>query len=243
MCSDIPQNIREEWTAALTHARVSPQSFRLWLCPPPPQSPCGSAAWFRPGFVIPDAPEEILRGQQREEANSLSVRQLHRIAVLDRFDPEDPYELALISGRLRHEIEHAIQWDDGGGERLWELDLITDEIIAWKAGPPPGCLPLYRRKPREEDANAAASAFLRERHSDVVDRISRGDDAELVRSRYGPPDPRTLLARTVCFQFLFQDLTTGVDGVADWADHIDAAAPGTGDMWRRLRALLPPAVA
>lgn len=120
-----------------------------------------------------------------------------------------------------------------------ELDRITDEIIEWKAGPPPGSSPLYRRKPREEDANAGASAFLRERHPGVIDRISRGADAELVRSRYGPPDPATLLVRTVCFQFLFEDLTTGIEGVADWADHIDEAAPGTGAMWRRLLALLP----
>src|SRR5258708_941704 len=78
-----------------------------------------TASWYRPGFVILDAPNGLLRGVQREAGNGSSTRDLHRVAILDTFDPEDPYGLAIIGGRLRHEIEHAIQWDRGGRECLW----------------------------------------------------------------------------------------------------------------------------
>jgi hypothetical protein len=214
---------------------MSAERFRVWLCPQPPETPKGSAAWIKPGHVISDEPGELLVGIQREEANAPENRELHRVVVVDAFDRADPLQLALLAGRFRHEVEHAIQWDHGGGRSLWDLDLITDEIIAWKAGPPPADTVLYRRKPREEDANAAAAEFLRDRHPDMIDAIAAGEDAELVRSQYGPPDPRSLLVRTICFQYLFNDLTVGVEGARDWATHIDSVAPGAGEVWSGLQ--------
>jgi hypothetical protein len=244
----LPLAIRAEWLAAVEHAGMPADRFRIWLCPPPPQPPPGSAAWIKPGYVVPDEPDEPLRGVQREQANAPENRDLHRIMVIDAFDPRDRLELARLAGRFRHEIEHAVQWDYGGGEALWELDLIADQVIQMKVGPAPADRVLYRRKPREEDANAAASQFLRERHPDVVDQIAAGEDAELVRSLLGPPDPRTLIVRTVCFQYLFNDLTEGLEDVGDWAGYIDTAAPGTGAVWialQRCQALLwdPPGAA
>ena len=36
------------------------------------------AAWFRPDYTIPAEPNQLLQGQQRDEANELQSPELHR---------------------------------------------------------------------------------------------------------------------------------------------------------------------
>jgi hypothetical protein len=234
--------IERQFEAALVHAGLPPEKVKLWTVPAPPQPPIGRAAWYHPGFEIQEGRGQLLRGDQREEANSAQNRKLHRVAVRADLDLRGPTAKAVLGGLIRHELEHAIQWEVWG-RPLFELDQVTDELIDWKAGPPPGEVPLYRRKPREEDANAAAADFIREVHSDAVESVAQGDYAELMRSNHAPPDPGTLLVRTVCFQFLYWDLACGMqleEGISGWAEHIDLIAPGAGDIWRALEQALPP---
>jgi hypothetical protein len=240
--SSSPSSIEEQFEAALAHAQLSPEKVKLWMVPTPPQSPSARAAWYYPRFEIREGPGELLRGDQREEANSAQHQQRHRLAVRTDFDLTGPTGKAILGGLIRHELEHAIQWEVWG-RPLFELDQVTDELIDWKAGPPPGEIPLYRRKPREEDANAAAADFVRQAHADVAEALANGEFAELTRSNHPPPDPDTLLVRTVCFQFLYWDLACGMEleeGVSGWAEHIDSIAPGAGDIWRALEQALPP---
>ena len=62
----------------------------------------------------------------------------------------------------------------------------------------------------------------------------------LVQALEGPEDTRSLLARTVCFQFLFHDLAESADvsPATTWADHLDGVAPGAGAIWRNLSAAI-----
>jgi hypothetical protein len=235
-------SIRREFELARVHSRLAPGKVRLIIATPPPEPRAEWAVWYYPGFEITGESGPLLRGNQREAANSAGQLGLHRLVVRTDLDLPRRTAVAVLAGLIRHELEHAIQWEAEGWP-LFELDLLTDQLIDAKAGPAPRDAPLYRRKPREEDANAAAADFLRYQHPECLDNIA-GDDrfAELVRSNHGPPDPGSLLVRTVCFQFLYWDLTRHLefeDEVSGWAELLDQTIEGAGGIWRALEDALP----
>jgi hypothetical protein len=235
-------SVKQQFEAALAHSELPSEKVKLWVAAAAPQPSDPWAVWYHPGFQIREGPPELLTSNQRAEANSAPLRDLHRLTVRTDLDLTGPTARAVLGGLIRHELEHAIQWEVWGLS-LFELDQVTDELTDWKAGPPPGSLPLYRRKPREEDANAAAADFIRQAHPNAAAALAGNDlFAELTRSNHPPPDPGTLLVRTVCFQFLYWDLASGMEleqGTSDWADHIDSIAPGAGEIWRALEQALP----
>jgi hypothetical protein len=238
--AELPKDVEALVVEVVAHAGLRRDQFAVWLCPPPPAVPGGRAAWFRPDYTIPAEPNELLQGRQRDEANAVQGPELHRVAVLDDFDRSREIEVAILAGLLRHEVEHARQWIVAG-EALYYLDENeTQQLVEWKAGPYPANRPLYRCKPREQDANAAASMFLRSRFPEaLIAEIGADPSYEvLVLALEGPEDPRSLLVRTVCFQFLFHDLAESADvsPAANWADHLEDVAPGAGAIWRSLYA-------
>jgi hypothetical protein len=65
-------------------------------------------------------------------------------------------DLPVFAGRLRHELEHARQWDRFGRSIFELYDLIRDELLPRKAGDLNGCAGMYVNAiPAEQDANAA----------------------------------------------------------------------------------------
>jgi hypothetical protein len=107
-------SIEQQFDGALAHARLPPDKVKLWMVPAPPQPLSARAAWYYPGFEILEGPSELLRGDQRVEANGAQHRELHRLAVRTGLDLSGPTAKAIVGGLIRHELEHAIQWEVWG---------------------------------------------------------------------------------------------------------------------------------
>jgi hypothetical protein len=83
-----------------------------------------SGAWFRPHTEI-ESSDRMFPGndEQREDANSTENRRVHRIAI-----PAEPTDPVLFAALLRHELEHARQWDAAPG--IFDLqDFIENDIL------------------------------------------------------------------------------------------------------------------
>jgi hypothetical protein len=127
------------------------------------------AAWFRPHTDI-ESGNRMFPGNRAQfaEANTADNRGLHRIAI-----PAEPDARALFAALVRHELEHARQWDAKPG--IFDLqDFIENEILPEIAGGLDGCGGwLINTIPSEMDCNAAASVYIAERFSaDEIQMIS-----------------------------------------------------------------------
>jgi hypothetical protein len=192
------EEIRDECDRALADAGFAPQAVRFF-----PLAELGSdhlaAAWFRPhrdiepgdrGFPGDDA--------QREEANSRENRDRHRITV-----PAEADDCALFAALVRHELEHARQWEAGLG--IFDLhDFIEYDILPEIAGGLDGCGGgLINTVPTEMDSNAAASVYVADRFDTAeLQPIRRGPRRYLACSLVPPPPPETLPARMVAFAWI-----------------------------------------
>jgi hypothetical protein len=144
----------------------------------------------RPGFPGDDA--------QRDEANSDENRVLHRIAV-----PAEPSDRATFAALVRHELEHARQWDAMLG--IFDLhDFIEHDILPEIAGGLDGCGGgLINTIPTEMDCNAAASVYIAGRFIEAeVQAIRDGPRRFLACSLLPPPPPETLPARMIAFAYV-----------------------------------------
>jgi hypothetical protein len=227
--------LTEAFNVAVDDAELDGGDFYLLACPGAADG-SARAAWYPPGEQL--AVDELLAESMLAEANAANARNRHRIAVLEDFDADDPVETALVTAKLRHELEHARQYM-ACGHPLRELDAITDSILGWKAGGINGSGAFYNLKPIELDANAAASMLLRRRYDeDVVAGVLESDDAALARSLTGPGDPDTLLTRTVCFIFLFHDIAEDPvhRGALAFDRRLELAARGAGALWLQLKS-------
>lgn len=157
------------------------------------------AAWFRPYTDVQPGdrgfPGDVA---QREEANSEENRKLHRIAI-----PAEPDDRVLFAALLRHELEHARQWDAHVG--IFELhDFIEYDVLQEIAGGLDGCGGgLINTIPTEMDCNAAASVYIACRFSDAeIQPIRGGPQRYLACSLIPPLPPETLPVRMVAFAFV-----------------------------------------
>ncbi len=153
-----------------------------------------------------DEPGDVIRGPALEEANFPEIINKQRIAIYSDFDEDDPVELAILGGKLRHEIRHAEQRLSTCGGELFALVELAEEIARVKVGGLPKGARIYNLMPVELDANAAAACFLRAHHGTVVDDILRGEDAALARSNTPPEAIADLPAKTVAFMFIFREI-------------------------------------
>lgn len=190
--------IRGECECALADAGFRAEAIRFF-----PLADLGSdhvaAAWFRPhqdiesgdrGFPGNDA--------QRQEANSDRNRHLHRITI-----PAEPDDRVLFAALVRHELEHARQWDAGLG--IFDLhDFIEYDVLPEIAGDLDRCGGgLINTIPTEMDCNAAASVYISRRFdAGGVQALREGPRRYLACSLLPPPPPETLPSRMIAFAWI-----------------------------------------
>jgi|GEM_PF-5125976 len=230
--------VAAQWRLALAEAEIGETDAHLLSVAgqAPPNEP--KAAYYPAGRSLVDEPGDIIRGPALEEANSVAVINKQRIAIYADFDETDPLDLAIVGGKLRHELRHAEQRLSACGPELFNLVELADEIARVKVGGLPGGASIYNLMPVEVDANAAAAGFLRAHHGTVVAEILRGNDAALARSNTPPGDIADLPAKTVAFMFVFREIAENPAQFANITferrlEHISSAAAAR---WRALAA-------
>jgi hypothetical protein len=147
----------------------------------------------------------------------------------------------VLGAKIRHELEHARQWD-AFGKQAFDLNDLILQVMARKVGGLRGGGRLYNLNPLEVDANAAAAKFAWARYGEEVARgfiDEEHEDAVLFRSLTGPAPQETLPIRCACFLFQFVDLCEMEAAARDrpFADLIDEAWPGMAGTWQRLQEL------
>lgn len=195
--------IEREWDAAVAASGADPDNLYLLPVSGTPVANMPEAVTYWPGLRSEE--DDFLLGEKLAEANSPGVRERHRIAIFEDVDEGDPLAVAILAGKLRHELRHAEQWE-ACGEVLFELDALLDSVVLWKVGGLTGGALYYTVKPIEMDANAAAAVFLRNRWGQLVDDVLRDPDGSaLAKSNTAPGALENLPAKTVAFLFCLRE--------------------------------------
>jgi hypothetical protein len=166
-------------------------------------------AYSRIASRAPSSPQPATYGidfpgdaAQRDEANSTANRDLHRVAI-----PAAPSDRATFAALVRHELEHARQYDDDAGLAIVNLhDFIEGQVLPEVARGLEGCAgALINSMPDEIDCNAAASVYIASRFSAAeVQAIRDGPRSNLACSLIPPAPHDTLPARMVAFAFVYR---------------------------------------
>jgi hypothetical protein len=229
------QAVEEEWRAALEHAGLDHTEFRLFVLEGERPEDAAHAAYYNPGLAIVGT--GALSEAQEDWINE-SVDH-HRVSVWKE-GVDHPVGRALLAAKIRHELEHAVQWMEGG-DGVFKLSDLGDHVLREKLGDTPKGAAYYQLKPTENDANAAASMYVRDRYPEHVPSLLAMDEGiALVRSTV-PPEPRdTLVARSVAFLFLFRNETEAVLPAPPTVDSwLDSLCDGAGSVWNALEGRLP----
>jgi hypothetical protein len=230
--------VEEEFEAALEDAALSHTECFVRLTDRSPTDTGLGAQWFQPGMTI-DADANLVTEELAAELNSRQHRHRHRV-IVRRPLTSIPVSIAAFSGKLRHELEHARQWN-ACGLPVFQLSEVADWVLARKVAGLPGGRVFTNLKPIEQDANAASALFLSRRMPDAIESILNDPEhAPLARSLTPPGSPETLVTRMVAFLYLFEDLCSALE--ATWAigfaEHLDQIAPGAGALWQTLKTSL-----
>jgi hypothetical protein len=226
------EEIQPEWEAAVADAGFEIKQVRLYPFPGERSEDGAHAFYIVPGHRVsrvPNFPDDL--GAQIEDAN----RHLnhHRVAVWVETDAP------VLGAKLRHELEHARQFDDFG-EKLFDLNDLMSLVISHKIGGLSGGGRLYNFKPTEVDANAAAARFAWEKYGEdeATKRLEAEDEdgAALFRSHTGPASIETLPRRLLCFLGQFPDLCEleAQRQKRTFPELLDEAWPGMGTAWQTL---------
>jgi hypothetical protein len=219
-----------EWRAAVEDAQLDIDTLHVFEI----ESSCsasGMAGFHQsPGPYNPQD-ETILAALSPIEAELAADENRHRIVVWS--DNGAPVVAAL----LRHELEHAWQWERHG-DAAGLLHQALKPALMDKAGGR-GFGHLNNLSPLEMDANAAAARFAWSRHDDVlrnsIDTIPECHQA-LFRYRGGPEPLDTLPQRIIEYGHLFAarcEAAAAEEGLV-FADVLDQRWPGGGRLWNQL---------
>lgn len=203
---EVTPAVATQWQLALAEAGIGEADVHLLTVDGRAPADEPKAASYPAGRVLVEEPGDMICGPGLEEANSPEVINKQRIAVYAEFNETDPLELAILGGKLRHELRHAEQRLHPCGPELFSLVELADEIARVRVGGLPNGARIYNLMPIELDANAAAARFLRAHHGALVAEILRGDDAALARSNTPPGAIADLPAKTVAFMFIFREI-------------------------------------
>jgi hypothetical protein len=229
-----PRVLDEQWSLALCDAGLNASACRRYDFGADETNDAVGAIWFPPAEVL-ELTEHFPDERRLEDANSPEHRSLHRIGVW----PEA--RAAVVGARLRHELEHARQWERFG-PGLFDLYDLVQSVLAVKAAGLDGCAGMYLNAiPSEQDANAAAAMFLRRYHPDTIDALCQDEGSrQLACSLVGPETIDRLPARMIAYIWLYRDLCLAVmeEQEESFDQLLDATFPGTGAYWRRLDAEL-----
>jgi hypothetical protein len=230
--------VKDEWEAALEDAGLSGEECLVRLTDRSPTDTGRGAQWWEPGMTI-EADENLVTEELAAELNSPENLHRHRV-VVRRPLTSGPVAIAAFSGKLRHELEHARQWN-ACGHAVFQLSELADWVLSRKLVGLPSGRVFTNLKPLEQDANAASAVFLRRRMPDAIEALlDDPGDAPLARSLTPAGSPETLVTRMVAFLYLYEDLCAALE--ATWAigfaEHLDEIAPGAGALWRTLQTPL-----
>jgi hypothetical protein len=223
------KTVEEEWAAAVRDAELDADACRL-MCLEAANGP--TSGHYPPGRTL--GADELIDDDVAATLNESANIDRHRVVVLRDVPAEAGREL--FAAKLRHELEHARQWE-AVGDVAQQLSCIVDELIEVVAGGfNEDGRAIYHAQPVERDANAAASHFVRRRFAaETLTAIAAGSDAVLVEAGVAPGALDTLPARMVAFLFQYADVCEGlVDGFESFADRLAAISPEAVDRWREL---------
>jgi hypothetical protein len=195
MCAALSlEEIDTEYQAALADAAIEPARARLYLAKAMGKRHVG-AVWHPPGDELVVS-EQFPDASQRADANDPKHRDLHRIVA-----PDEPTDAVTFAALVRHELEHARQYD-ALGQAIFDLQqLLEGGVLPYRAVLLEGCAgSLINGVPTEIDANAAASVYVSARFTaEEVGALRGGDRRPLACSLVGPEQFETLPARMVAY--------------------------------------------
>jgi hypothetical protein len=199
---DVKGPTQVEWDAALEDAGYTRDDAHLILVDRERIPNANMAEHHEPNVEI--HPTDLLDGDDLDEANAPDVRNRHRVAIW--MPPAaDPVNLALVSAKLRHELEHARQWDTVG-EDIFRLSQFADRVLWEIYDGAPGSAYYYNQKPIEIDANSVASKLILSRFPpEVVAAVRQHDEGRSYREFVEAADPQALVRRTLQFVRQYPD--------------------------------------
>ena len=227
------EELDEAFTAACADAGIDRARVRIWFYDGDPFTPgVPPSVHYRPQYEIAEDEDPIFDADGHGLANSKECLGFHRIAVQAGVDPADRVAVAAVVGLIRHEVEHARQYDGSFGGELKSLDWIANVIAAHLDGPDGASH--YRSKPVEASANAAAARFLEARHPEQRAELADGKFALFAADGAVLP-PKLVAQRTV--QWIQQresaaDEADLFDDGLHWDERVEAEMPGAS-RWRR----------
>ncbi len=192
------ENVLAECRDALADAGLSAEQVRFFRLR---ELGTGTirAAWFRPHTDI-DPHDRHFPGDDAQcaEANSAESRKLHRIAI-----PAEPDDRVLFAALVRHELEHARQWD--AQPIIFDLQgFIEDDVLTEVAGGLDGCNGgLINTVPTRWTAMQQ-----RRSTSPAGSRLPRSNQSGTAPNRFlacsliGPLPPETLPSRMIAFAYV-----------------------------------------
>lgn len=183
--------------------------------------PNADAVWYRPYALVPD------RVDHADSANQPGSLELHRVVVC----MHRVHDIVTLAAVLRHEVEHARQWEAHGG-RVDDLHGLTFDVLRQVAGGIDGCGgQLINSTPVEIDCNAAASVYIRQRFQEhEVDELLRDDRRRLACSLIGPGPIDALPARMVAFLFVYRAAAEQfASGAPVFRDHLPSEEQAAWD--------------
>ncbi len=231
-------DLAAEWQRARQHAGFSEDEVRVWFATGLPRGDPG-ASYFAPYGELGD---HRLSDSQLDEAESEECAELHRVMVYPEFvsrcgQLEQKITIAALGAVMRHELEHARQQAAVGSDFFNMDEAVVDRILSLKVGGLVGGTMLYNLKPHEQDANAAAARYLQEHHLESVEAILQHPGlGHLARSNVGPESLDTLVARTVCFLYIYRDVCVQYAAEIPFDSRLAVYVKEAGELWRQLEA-------
>jgi hypothetical protein len=220
------------WEAALADAELELAAARLYpFAGAPPEAQGHAAAWYRPGEHLHWHLHHPFDLRQLDDANLAAHVGLHRISVFAGA------RLLPIEGWIRHEIQHAVQWNLGGAA-LWDLRFVVDDALGQRVGGIAGGPVLYNLIPSESNANGAARRFLVDRHGvGVIDDLLGSFASALVREVETERGAEGSGLQHTCFAAIYAEETaeaceTRRTNLDELLPRVDAGAKG---LWDALR--------
>ncbi len=186
----------ELWREACSDAGYKPEvEALLYLVP---GSSDQGALHLEPGSEYVADPQWPLSRDQRNHINSFDHRNLHRVLVRE---PPTP-RVAL--GYLRHELQHAQQYDYSVSVYRFRCPLRPSGGGFGKQNLPSmvGSASLYNVLPHEVDANRASGRLTFERFGEPTEEEAKASSGVLFRDK-ASPDTETLSFRLLAHSSLF----------------------------------------
>jgi hypothetical protein len=113
------KELDDAFAAACVNAGIDPERVRIWFYDGDPFTPLvPPSVHYRPQWEIGEGEDPIFDEEGHRRANSEECLGFQRIAVQAGVDHADRVAVAAVVGLIRHEVEHARQYDRPFGGEL-----------------------------------------------------------------------------------------------------------------------------